>query len=74
MGYVTGTSEKSKSVALVLCLFLGWAGMHRFYVGKIITGVIFFLTFGFFLLGWAFDFISILLGSFRDNVGAPLRR
>jgi TM2 domain-containing membrane protein YozV len=26
--------------ALLLCFFLGWAGAHRFYVGKIGTGIL----------------------------------
>lgn len=34
------TSPKSKGVALALCIFLGWLGAHRYYVGKIGTGVI----------------------------------
>ena len=32
--YVTITSDKSKIVALLLCVFLGILGFHRFYVGQ----------------------------------------
>lgn len=71
--YVTGTSDKSKKVALVLCLFFGWCGAHRYYVGKIGTGLIYTFTFGLCGVGCVIDFFKILLGSFRDNVGAPLR-
>jgi len=71
--YVTMTSDKKKGTALLLCLFLGWLGAHRFYVGKIGTGLLYALTFGFFFIGIVIDFFSILFGSFRDNVGAPLR-
>jgi len=71
--YVTMTSDKKKGTALLLCLFLGWLGAHRFYVGKIGTGLLYALTFGFFFIGAVIDFFSILMGSFRDNVGAPLR-
>ena len=35
-----GTSSKSKITALLLCIFLGGLGVHRFYVGKIGTGVV----------------------------------
>lgn len=72
--YVTYTSDRSRIVALLLCIFLGIFGVHRFYVGKMGTGLLYLCTFGFFGIGWIMDIFGILLGSFRDNVGAPLRR
>lgn len=71
--YVTVTSNKSKTVALLLCIFLGYLGVHQFYVGKVGLGLVYLFTFGLFGIGWMVDVIRILLGSFRDNVGAPLR-
>lgn len=71
--YVTVTSNKSKTVALLLCIFLGYLGVHQFYVGKVGLGLVYMFTFGLFGIGWMVDVIRILLGSFRDNVGAPLR-
>lgn len=71
--YVTGTSDKKKWVAFILCLFLGFLGAHRFYVGKIGTGILYLFTGGMFFIGTIVDLVKILLGSFRDNVGAPLR-
>jgi len=71
--YVTQTSDKKKGTALLLCLFLGWLGFHQFYVGRIGKGLLYVCTLGFFLIGVIIDFFSILMGSFRDNVGAPLR-
>ena len=71
--YVTGTSDKKKWVAFFLCLFLGFLGIHRFYVGKIGTGLLYMFTVGLFGIGAFVDLIKILLGTFRDNVGAPLR-
>lgn len=64
-------SPKSRTVAAILAFFLGGLGIHRFYVGKVGTGVailaITVVTLG--TLGWIWplvDFIMILAGSFRD--------
>jgi TM2 domain-containing membrane protein YozV len=71
-------SSKSRLVCLLLCLFLGWAGVHRFYVGKIGTGILMLLTTGggivctIWPLGgiWVvIDLIFIISGSFRDKSG-----
>ena len=64
---------KSKMVTLLLCIFLGYIGIHRFYVGKIGTGIIWFFTVGFFGIGWIIDLIMIIVGGFRDKAGYPLR-
>lgn len=74
--YVTITSDKRKMPALLLCIlgFFGIAGLHRFYVGKIGTGLLWLCTGGFFLIGTQVDLFHILLGKFRDNTGVPLRQ
>lgn len=66
-------SPKSKTVAALLCFFFGGFGIHRFYVGKIGTGILWFLTLGFCGLGSFIDFIVILCGSFKDSDGLPLK-
>lgn len=71
--YVTSTSDKSKKVALILCICFGMVGAHQFYVGRIGRGLLYMFTAGFFCIGWVMDIFSIALGSFRDNVGMPLR-
>jgi len=64
---------KKKITALILCLFLGPLGIHRFYVGKTGTGLIWLLSGGLFGIGWLLDFIFIITGSFRDKAGYPLK-
>ena len=60
-------SEKSRLVALLLCLFVGWLGAHRFYVGKTGTGIVMALTLGFFGIWVMIDLIFIVCGIFRDK-------
>lgn len=72
--YYTPTSDKKRIVALLLCIFLGTLGIHRFYVGKIGTGILYLLTCGVFGIGWVIDIIMIATGAFTDNVGMPLRQ
>ncbi|MGC2856688.1 NINE protein [Novispirillum sp. DQ9] len=68
------TSEKTWIAALLLCFFLGVFGFHRFYVGKVGTGILQLITLG--GLGiWAFiDFILIVVDNFKDANGLPLKR
>ena len=66
-------SDKSKGVALVLCLFFGLLGFHHFYVGKIGMGLLYLFTMGLFGIGWLVDIFVIALGNFKDSNGAPLR-
>ena len=66
-------SAMSKGVAAVLCFFFGGLGIHRFYVGKIGTGVIWLFTLGVFGIGVIVDFIMILCGSFKDGTGALIK-
>jgi len=47
------------SIAWILQTFLGPLGLHRFYMGKWITGLVYLLTGGLFLVGWIYDFWTL---------------
>ena len=65
-------SPYSRAVALLLCIFVGYLGIHRFYVGNVGMGLVYFFTLGIFGFGPFIDFFSILFGSFRDIQGRLL--
>jgi hypothetical protein len=69
---VEGASGKSRLVAILLCWFLGVFGVHRFYVGKIGTGILWVLTLGCLWIGVLVDLILIATGTFKDKDGKPL--
>ncbi len=52
--------KKSKWVCLALWAFLGIFGGHKFYDGKIGSGLLYMFTAGFFLIGWFIDLFAIL--------------
>ena len=68
-------SPKNKIVALVLCIigFVGIGGLHRFYVGKLGSGLIYLFTYGLFGIGTLIDLFSIIVGGFRDKYGFNLK-
>ena len=55
---------RNKRISLLLCLFLGYVGAHKFYEGKIGMGVLYLFTGGLFLIGVIVDLISII---FKPN-------
>ena len=62
-GNVRG-GAKNKWVALLLCIFLGIFGGHKFYEGKVLLGLVYLCTIGLFGIGVALDFIVLL---FKPN-------
>lgn len=66
-------SPKGFVPALLLCFFFGILGFHRFYVGKIGTGILMILTFGGLGIWAMIDLIIIVVGSFKDSDGLPVR-
>lgn len=65
-------SEKVNLVAFLLCFFLGGLGIHRFYVGKIGTGVAQIFTLGGLGIWWLIDLIMIAISKFKDKSGNTL--
>lgn len=71
-----GGSEDQKDwlVALLLCIFLGGLGIHRFYTGHTAIGIIQLLTLGLCGIWVIIDLILIITGSFKDANGQELVR
>lgn len=65
-------SSKTMAFLLALVGFLGVAGLHRFYVGKLWTGLLWLLTVGLFGLGTIVDLLLIGTNNFKDKKGYPL--
>ena len=55
--YIAG--EKNYTLAWVLLTFLGFFGVHRFYLGKIVTGVLYLFTAGLFGIGYIYDYWTL---------------
>jgi TM2 domain-containing membrane protein YozV len=69
----TQISDKQFVPTLLLCFFLGFMGVHRFYVGKIGTGILQLFTFGGLGIWSLVDFILIVVGSFKDKDGRVIK-
>jgi TM2 domain-containing membrane protein YozV len=64
-----GVSDKSWLAALLLSIFLGALGVHRFFVGKIGTGLLQLFTFGGLGIWALIDIIMIATKQFKDKDG-----
>ena len=69
---IAGATDKRILPAFLLCFFLGIFGAHRFYVGKVGTGIAQIFTVGGLGLWTLFDLILILTGSFTDKNGVKI--
>jgi TM2 domain-containing membrane protein YozV len=74
-GYVGAypmAGRKDWLTTLLLCIFVGYLGIHRFYTGHMLIGVIQLLTFGVCGIWTIVDLIMILTDNYRDANGFPL--
>jgi TM2 domain len=67
-------SSKSRLATSLLAWYLGWLGVHRFYLGKIGTGILMLLTFGGLGIWVIIDFIVAVTGNMKDKEGRPIKK
>ena len=67
-------SDKKFVPAVLLCFFLGTLGVHRFYLGKIWTGLLMLITLGGLGIWAIIDLVLLVVGSMKDKNGLPLQR
>ena len=65
----TSKSEKDWIATLLLSLFFGGLGVHRFYVGKVGTGLLMLFTLGGLGIWALIDLIMVIVGKFTDGEG-----
>lgn len=66
-------SDKGYVPAILICLFLGGLGVHRFWVGKIGTGILMLLTLGGLGIWALIDLVMIICGKFTDKQGRLIK-
>lgn len=66
-------SSKNYVATLLLAILLGFMGIHRFYVGKVGTGIMYLLTVGWFGIGWIVDIFTVAFGNFTDKTGSFIK-
>lgn len=69
----TQLSDKGFVPTILLCLFLGVFGVHRFYVGKVGTGVLMLVTLGGLGIWQLVDLVMIVVGNFKDKQGRVIK-
>lgn len=70
---VVQPKQRSKLMAFILCWLFGVWGVHRFYTGKIWTGLLYFITGGLCGVGSFIDLLRITFNGFPDKQRYPLK-
>lgn len=60
-------NQINKKVDFILCLFLGYLGVHKFYEKKTLVGILYLFTIGLFLLGWIYDCIKLGIELYKSK-------
>ena len=71
-GMMVAGGGKPWMTTLLLAVFLGWAGVHRFYTGHTLFGILQLVTCGGSGIWQIIDIIFILTGKYTDAQGRPL--
>ena len=71
LNFILGGIIMDKTAALLITIFLGELGVHRFMSGKIGTGIIWLLTVGCFGIGYIVDVVQVATGKFTKKDGTP---
>ncbi|TPV94073.1 MAG: TM2 domain-containing protein [Myxococcales bacterium FL481] len=66
-------SDKGFVPTILLAFFFGTFGVHRFYAGKVLTGLLQLITLGGFGVWTIIDIIMIVTGNFTDSDGRKIR-
>ncbi len=69
----TTSAPRSWWVTVLLALFFGVFGAHRFYTGHIVFGLIQLFTFGGFGIWWVVDLLLLVSGNYHDKHGRALQ-
>lgn len=65
--------QRSFSITLLLCFLFGGLGVHRFYTGYTLIGILQLITFGGLGIWYLIDNMSLILNKFRDSKGQELK-
>lgn len=65
-------SKYNRTLALILCIFLGYFGVHHFYVNNPKKGLLYLCTIGLCGFGWIIDIILLCMDKFKDGDGLIL--
>lgn len=69
----TDPPECSWGLMLFYTVFFGWLGLHRFYAGKMGSGMLYIMTLGLFGMGWIIDIFAVLTTLFKDKQGRRIK-
>lgn len=56
-----------RKIDFILCLLFGYLGIHKFYEKKILVGVLYLFTGGFFFIGWIYDCIKLGINLYQTR-------